>query len=380
MSQAGPDDWLGDLYLLLFMDDTVTFSSTREKLEEKLYLLKRCTNDIGMSMHPSKSQFISVNKKDNQPIQLDSVTIKPTHSYIYLGTPIADASITQQVELHVNMKSCHTYKFSSFLLKNSDAPYLVKQSVWRSALNAAILYSCETWLSTNFKRVEKLYMSTLKEMLGVRITTSNNLVLLESGEPDVKNLIRDRQQRFIRSLISREMYPGSYLNRLISLAIQVRSPMGLVLETLATNGFQPINYSSEGLEHLRVNINNSEKTRDKTYKEINPSLSTSVIYCKDSKIPEYARIAITRLRLSSHRLRIETGRWSRLPKEERLCSCGMIQTEEHIVLNCVETRTLRLKYVCVSDIQSVAQLLNSCDLAFLNKVALYCYEVLKHFT
>ena len=152
----------------------------------------------------------------------------------------------------------------------------------------AILYSCETWLSTNFKRVEKLYMSTLKEMLGVRITTSNNLVLLESGEPDVKNLIRDRQQRFIRSLISREMYPGSYLNRLISLAIQVRSPMGLLLETLATDGFQPINYSSQGLEHLRVHINNSEKTRDKTYKEINPSLSTSVIYCKDSKIPEYA--------------------------------------------------------------------------------------------
>ena len=69
VSQAGPDDWLGDLHLLLFMDDTVIFSSTREKLEEKLYLLKRCTNDIGMSMHPSKSHFISVNKKDNQPIQ-----------------------------------------------------------------------------------------------------------------------------------------------------------------------------------------------------------------------------------------------------------------------------------------------------------------------
>ena len=102
--------------------------------------------------------------------------------------------------------------------------------------------------------------------------------------------------------------------------------MGLLLETLATDGFQPKNNCSEGLERLRVNINNSEKTRDKTYKEINPSLSTSVIYCKDSKIPEYARIAITRLRLSSHRLRIETGRWSRLPKEERLCSCGMIQT------------------------------------------------------
>ena len=28
---------------------------------------------------------------------------------------------------------------------------------------------------------------------------------------------------------------------------------------------------------------------------------------------------------------IETGRWSRLPKEKRLCSCGMIPTEEHVL-------------------------------------------------
>ena len=48
-------------------------------------------------------------------------------------------------------------------------------------------------------------------------------------------------------------------------------------------------------------------------------------------IPDYLRIEFTRYRLSSHRLRVEIGLWSRTPPEERVCSCGTgIQNESHI--------------------------------------------------
>ena len=43
-----------------------------------------------------------------------------------------------------------------------------------------------------------------------------------------------------------------------------------------------------------------------------------VLY-EDRLVPEYNRKAFTRLRLSSHKLKIETGRWSRIPKEARRC-------------------------------------------------------------
>jgi len=58
-------------------------------------------------------------------------------------------------------------------------------------------------------------------------------------------------------------------------------------------------------------------------------------------IPEIYRISFTRLRLSSHRLRIETGRWSRLPRENRLCPCGAVQDERHVLENCPLTQQLR---------------------------------------
>ena len=49
----------------------------------------------------------------------------------------------------------------------------------------------------------------------------------------------------------------------------------------------------------------------------------------------------TRSRLSSHRLKIETGRWARIEPEDRLCMCGQIQTEEHVLLYCVLTDHIR---------------------------------------
>ena len=58
-------------------------------------------------------------------------------------------------------------------------------------------------------------------------------------------------------------------------------------------------------------------------------------------LPEHLRISFSRLRLGSHRLRIETGRWSRLPREDRKCPCGGVQDECHAVLECPLTSDLR---------------------------------------
>ena len=81
-----------------------------------------------------------------------------------------------------------------------------------------------------------------------------------------------------------------------------------------------------------------------TYREINPTLVAHDVYnkhCTESFIDELYRLAFTRLRLSSHNLRIETGRWARLPRERRLCQCGCVQVERHVVEQCPLTERFR---------------------------------------
>ena len=81
------------------------------------------------------------------------------------------------------------------------------------------------------------------------------------------------------------------------------------------------------------------------YLMINPLLEKIKIY-NSTEIPEWKRITVTRFRLSSHRLKVETGRWSRLPREERKCQCTQneIQDETHVVFKCELSQRLRNKY------------------------------------
>ena len=108
------------------------------------------------------------------------------------------------------------------------------------------------------------------------------------------------------------------------------------------------------LQDLKTSLRRSDTTRRKTYLDINPDLDPSPVYSMNN-IPERDRIALSRIRLSSHRLKIETGRWSRIPTQDRLCQCGQaVQTESHVLLRCILTEHLQNEYnigiyTCLSD-------------------------------
>ena len=89
--------------------------------------------------------------------------------------------------------------------------------------------------------------------------------------------------------------------------------------------------------HLHVTV---------TYCSINPTFELHSIYLNSNEpLDDYLRIAFTRFRTSSHRLKVETGRWSRLPRERRLCKCGMgVQTEEHALVECELVEPIKEKY------------------------------------
>ena len=100
------------------------------------------------------------------------------------------------------------------------------------------------------------------------------------------------------------------------------------------------------LEKVKRCVEESDASRCMVYKDINPTLSMHSIYHERQPVNEFHRLEFSRFRLSGHILAIETGRWNRrgrgrLPVEERLCPCGEVQTELHVVESCVLTQPLR---------------------------------------
>ena len=260
---------------------------------------------------------MTTDSTETRPFNVRGTIVHACSVYNYLGCPIAITSVAQQLLLYVKQKAPDARKFSSFLNKNHDAPFSIKIKVWRSALNSSLMYGCETWLTRNIQTADQYYKRTLKELLGVRATTCDEVIYVEVGVPDLKGLVQKRQQSFFRKLITRTDFQGSHLARFLGLIRDSGSPCGRYLAYIEQLADDPVNMSNE---MIKQRIRRSDTTKRKTYMHINPALTTHQIYT--DQVPEHTRIAVTRMRTSSHRLRIETGRWARVPPEMRLCVCG----------------------------------------------------------
>ena len=57
------------------------------------------------------------------------------------------------------------------------------------------------------------------------------------------------------------------------------------------------------------------------------------------------RIIITRYRIGSHKLKIQTGRHQNQNVDERLCKCSTsVQTIDHVIFNCPLTPIVRINH------------------------------------
>ena len=91
------------------------------------------------------------------------------------------------------------------------------------------------------------------------------------------------------------------------------------------------------------------------------------------------RNAIAKLRLSSHRLFIETGRYTGVPRDERkcvYCELNDIEDEYHFVLRCSKYQILRNQYIpryftINPSMFKFLELLNSNKLKTLNNLAVF---------
>jgi hypothetical protein len=184
-----------------------------------------------------------------------------------------------------------------------------------------------------------LYASCVRLLLGVRRTTATDLCLIEAGLPPIEQMVRSAQKRTIEKFIAqRANLPDDPLMQALRIAREAGTPCAKYIQELS-------DYQSDAdTVKLHNRIVNSMRTKYRVYYElINPNLEIHQMYrCND--VIEYKRLTATRLRLSSHNLEIERGRWSRKPREERLCSCGSVQDEQHMLDTCPSTQPIRAQF------------------------------------
>ena len=336
-SKCSPEPILGWLHCLMLMDDTVILATSREKMMEKLQLLDRYCIENGMRVNATKTKLMVINGTplDKVPFVLSNFVVRACSEYVYLGSIFtADGRTDSSLKAHLEAKNKELNKLLIFFATNYDAPFAVKKKVLEACFTSCILYGCEAWLNVPLKIVETMYMKAVKALLGVRITTPNNLCLIEAGLRPLTGMVKNRQKKFFAKMVEErsDMNDDPFMH-VLGITQDANKSMWKYIRSI-TDSDEDFDFVEDEVAKIKNTIINRpvSATKFQTYQTLNPTLETHPVYTlSTSTIPDYLRIDFTRFRLSSHRLRVELGRWSRTPRDQRICVCGTgVQDELHI--------------------------------------------------
>ena len=114
------DGFLSWLHILMLMDDTVIFATSREKLEEKLNVLGEYCQEYGMQVNETKTEFMVINgiAADKRTIIVGNLTVKHCTSYVYLGVIVTEnGSPNTCLKAHIADKKKHFNRLQIFLAR-----------------------------------------------------------------------------------------------------------------------------------------------------------------------------------------------------------------------------------------------------------------------
>ena len=339
-SRCVPEPIIQWLHVLMLMDDTIIFATSREKAQEKLDILNEYCEANGMQINESKTKFMAINGSpmDKVSFMMGTHRVRHCESYVYLGVPItADGRNESTLKMHIENKNKELNKLFIFLAINYDAPFTVKKRVVEAAFTSSLLYGCESWLNVPLKPVEKMYHSAIKALLGVRVSATNQLCLLEGGFKPLVGLVKDRQKKFFKKMAERPHHHQDPFSHAMEIVNALNKPMKKYIQSIKDGS----DFATKELQQIKESVTRASGTKFRTYVQLNPELTSHMLYSRNAPvIPDYLRITFSRYRLSSHRLRVEIGRYQGTPHDQRLCSCGLVVQDEQHIFTCPRVKDI----------------------------------------
>ena len=381
MDRANKDaPYLGNQQVscLLYADDLVLLSDTKEGLQDSLVALDQYTHKWFLEVNPKKTKCLTFSKgrlnKIPDCFKLGDTTLENCDSYCYLGVifcrsgtmklaakALYDKALGSMFSLLRNINKHHACKFSILtdLFDKMILPIaLYNSEVWGTSLIPANLNNNEffdfKFLSKHI--VESLQIKFIKMILGVSRHTSNWGILSDTGRfPLIIRVFTFMIKYFFHLKKSPSHFIAAALATNMNLAsLGVNCWFRGIERILMFCQLDYLIYTSD-VRETTFQLNNLKKRLrfafiDKWAKDklelINTNnrleLFTSIkdkfepaIHLTTLKVPLH-RIAISKLRLSAHRLPIETGRYEQIPREERLCpfGCNQMGDEQHYLFHC----------------------------------------------
>ena len=301
----------------------------------------------------------------------NSTALESTNEYKYLGFLFSNSTSTEKgISNLINQAQKAWFSIKYYLSSSKQKTIKTYLTLFDTQIKPIILYACEAW-SESIKgnideitlltknKLEKFQIKIFKGLLGVSRTTSNISLLLELGRyPITSNMHYQSIKYFGRlsSLKDDRLLHEAYNWEKENMQTGGKGFISYIVNTLNKIGMANIWIEQFEYEKNRllnkpiINKNILKRFHDIAAQNMlaniqhNNKLHFLNSLKEDYNMENYLKIndyenrkAISKLRTSSHHLRIETGRWANVAREHRICiHCGQntVEDEYHFLFDC----------------------------------------------
>ena len=400
------------LKLLVFADDQALLSESRKGLQKGLNELEKYCGKWGLNVNTAKTQ-IMVFRKGGKLATDDKWTyrgqpIEIVSSFKYLGCKISTSgSFTEATSDLISSARRGLFSLKCFLSKNKEILPSTQIKLYESLITPILFYGSEVWGLRKCDPIERFYLMFLKNMLYVKNSTPSCFVYGELGLTPLavrrKVSVIKYWLRIIDPTRKKPKYVLSIYNEMLKMTVSKPRAItwaSLVKDLLCRCGLG-VYWELQGvgnanvflslfkqrvhdmfLQGWREDVTNTSSLR--LFKHIKTEFKFEEYLNLDNK--SY-RIAITKIRLSSHLFLIERGRWgkNRIDSTLRVCDiCCITEDEFHCLLVC--PRFVNEREGCLPDrlmhnpnIHGFLSFMKSSDKCILRKLGLLCNRILRQY-
>jgi hypothetical protein len=391
------------LILLLFADDMVILAKDVHELQYELDLLYSYCNNWGLEINVLKTKVMVFRKRgklrQDEHWTYNGQQLEVVNDFNYLGVVFNYTGNFNLNQEHISGKALRALHVLQMNTRNLNiSPKLLCQ-LFDSFVGSTLGYACEIWGFSKSKEIERIHLKFCKRLLGVR---KNTCTVGVYGEVGRYPLYVARYVRIIKYWFKLITTDNIVLKTLYNQALNdcnsgCTNWVTNVKQLLSTYGFADVWISPGSVDskHFYLLFKQrlidcfvqswfGDKSKSSTLDLYNNFKTTFIYEPYLDILPRNYRMYISRLRLSSHSLRIQTERFSvnRIPRNERYCLCCNsldIEDEYHFILCCPCYSDLRKTYIKryyynKPSVYKLIQLLQTYNKAELYKLAKYLKE------
>lgn len=359
------------IFLLLYADDTLIFAEDITSMQEALDNFAFYCDHWKLDVNIKKTKIMVFSRgraKHSSVLKYKDTPLEFVDHYGYLGIIFSKNGKFFKARKKLVEQASRALFGVYKKITNLNLSVKCQLNLFDKMIVPILTYGSEVWGFENISILENIHLKFCKKVLKLRKSTPNCMVYGELGRFPLNIIICKRMISFWCRIVNEpDKFSYIFYNLMFKMFQDGKKVPWIekIKSIFDSLGFSNI-WDTQGqfLSNQWIIKAVERKLEDQFIQKWDQDIFNSpktvsyrifkTEFCLENYLnilPNTQRLILTKFRTGNHRLPIETGRWTNVSRNERLCTkcCdGKIGDEFHLLFECCKFRHLRIKYIDVS--------------------------------